>query len=159
MWKAQRQPMVDAKIPPNVKPIAKPSGCPPPIAANAILRRLPGMNVLVMMLTADGRHIDVAIPPSPRNRMSCVPLVDKPHASVNALCRALPIRYMLALPTTSATDPKTRRVQPHVKLKIEAGHKTRLWGMPISRAMVGIAVVMTPARRLPKRAQISVIPY
>ena len=129
--------------------MAKPSGCPPPIAAKARFRLLPGTKVLVMMLTADGRHMEVAIPPKPRNRINCGPLVDSPQANVKALCNALPMRYMLELPTTAATEPKTKRVQPHVRLKIDAGHKSRLCGIPMSRAIVGMAVVTTPARRVP----------
>ena len=82
--------------------------------------------MLVIMLTADGRHIDVAIPPNPRKRINCGPLEDRPQARVKALCKALPMRYMLLLPTTSATEPKTSRVQPHVKLKIEAGQSSKL---------------------------------
>ena len=114
-----------------------------------MLRRFPGTNVFVMMLTADGKHIELAIPAKPRNKISCGPLVESPHARVKALCSALPIRYMLLLPTTSATEPKTSKVQPHVKLKIDAGQRSKLWGMPISRAIVGIAVVTTPARSVP----------
>jgi hypothetical protein len=78
-----------------------------------------------MIATADGRHIDEAMPANPRNKISCDPLVERPHASVNALCNALPMRYMLLLPTTSARDPETRSVQPHVKLKIDAGHRSK----------------------------------
>lgn len=105
----------------------------------------------MIILTAEGRHIEVAIPARPRNKMSCGPLVDKPHARVNALCNALPMRYMLLAPTTSATEPDTRRVQPHVKLKIEAGHRRRFCANPMSLATVGMAVVTTPARSVPAK--------
>lgn len=74
-----------------------------------------------MMLTADGRQRLVAIPANPRKRMSSVPVRDRPHASVKALWRALPMRYMLELPTTSAMEPDINNVQPHVRLNIEAG--------------------------------------
>jgi hypothetical protein len=63
------------------------------MAAKATFLRFPGTKVFVMMLTAEGRHMDVAIPARPLKRISCGPLVDNPQASVNALCKALPMKY------------------------------------------------------------------
>lgn len=44
------------------RPIEKPMGWPPPIEANAIFRRFPLLKSFVVMLTADGRHNELAKP-------------------------------------------------------------------------------------------------
>jgi hypothetical protein len=83
--------------------------------ANAMFLLLPSGNVLVMILTAEGRQKEIAMPAKARKTMSCVPVCANPHASVNADCKRQPVRYMGREPTTSATDPRRRRVQPHVR--------------------------------------------
>ena len=115
MWKPHRHPMVSAKIPPSTSPKEKPMGWPPPMDANAMFLLLPSGNVLVMILTAEGRQKEIATPAKARNTMSCVPVCASPHASVKADWRRHPTRYIGREPTTSATEPRRRRVQPQVK--------------------------------------------
>jgi hypothetical protein len=74
-----------------------------------------------MILTAEGRHKEVAIPARPRKRISSYPVRERPQAKVKALCSKEPTRYITRLPTTSATEPERRSVQPHVRENIEAG--------------------------------------
>jgi hypothetical protein len=73
MWKPHLHPIVSANTPPSVNPSEKPIGWPPPIEAKAMFLLFPSGNVLVMMLTAEGRQKEMAIPANPRNIMSCVP--------------------------------------------------------------------------------------
>lgn len=68
-----------------------------------------------MMLTADGKQKLIATPASARNTMSCVAVWARPQARVNADCKAQPVRYIGLLPTTSATEPSSNRVQPHAR--------------------------------------------
>jgi hypothetical protein len=89
-------------------------GWPPPIEANATFLLLPSGNVLVMVLTAEGRQKDIAMPPKARKTINWVPVLDNPHAKVNIDCNIQPVRYMGLEPTTSDTEPSSNNVQPHV---------------------------------------------
>ena len=75
----------------------------------------------LMMLTADGRQKDAAIPEKARKTMSWVPVRERPQAKVKMPWRKQPRRYMSRLPTTSEIVPQSRRVQPHVREYIETG--------------------------------------
>lgn len=105
MWKPHLHPMLSENMPPKVRPMAKPTGWPPPIAAKAMFRCFPGTNAVVIILTAEGRQSELATPAKPRNSMSWPAVPDRPHASVNMLWKKLPRRYMNREPTTSATLP------------------------------------------------------
>lgn len=121
MWKPHLQPIVLDSTPPSVRPTEKPIGCPPPMEAKAMFLLLPSGNVLVIMLTADGKQKEIATPASARKTMSCVDVFARPHARVNADCSTQPVRYMGLLPTTSATDPSNSSVQPHARAYMEMG--------------------------------------
>jgi hypothetical protein len=82
IWNAQRHPTVSAKTPPSINPTLKPIGWPPPIEANAMFLLLPWGNVLVMILTAEGRQNEMAIPAKPRKTMIWVLVSARPQASV-----------------------------------------------------------------------------
>ena len=88
--------------------------------AKAKSRLLP-TKVAVMMLTADGRHREIAIPLRPLNSMSSAAFRDRPHPRVKPDCKTQPTRYMKRAPNESAIDPDNSSVQPHVKAWIEDG--------------------------------------
>lgn len=115
IWNAQRHPIVSANTPPSTRPTLNPIGWPPPIEANAMFLLLPCGKVLVMMLTADGKQKEMAIPAKPRKTINCVLVFAKPQASVKPDWRKQPIRYIGLEPTTSATEPSRSSVQPHVR--------------------------------------------
>ena len=140
MWNPHRQPMLSDNTPPRVSPKEKPIGWPPPMEANAIFLLFPSGNVLVMILTAEGRQKEIAMPARPRNRMSCEPFCERPQAIVNKDCNTHPVRYIVRLPITSATAPSRRSVQPHVKAYIEAGLLRDVSGEPIATTSVVNAI-------------------
>jgi hypothetical protein len=89
--------------------------------AKAMFLLLPSGKVLVMMLTAEGRQNEIATPARARKTMSCVPVRDRPHASVKMDWRIQPVKYMGREPTTSDTEPSSRSVQPQVKAYMDRG--------------------------------------
>jgi hypothetical protein len=115
MLNPHRHPMVSAKTPPSTNPRENPIGCPPPIDANAMFLLLPSGKMLVMILTAEGKQKEIATPAKARNTISCVPVCASPQARVNPDWRMQPVRYIGLAPTTSAIEPRSKRVQPHVK--------------------------------------------
>jgi hypothetical protein len=68
-----------------------------------------------MVLTAEGKQKDIAMPPNARKTINCVPVFDNPHAKVNIDCNIQPVRYMGLDPTTSDTEPRSSNVHPQVK--------------------------------------------
>jgi hypothetical protein len=86
----QRQPIVPENIPPKVRPILKPTDCPPPIAAIAKFLRMPGGNTVPIILTADDKHKEAAMPPRPRKTISWVPDRDRLQPSANIICSEQP---------------------------------------------------------------------
>jgi hypothetical protein len=160
-WNPHRHPILSVKTPPSVRPIEKPTGCPPPIDAKAKFLRLPS-RVEVMILTAEGRQNAMATPLRARNRIISLALRASPQPRVKNDCRIEPAMYMNLEPRASAIEPESRRVQPHVKAWIEDGlnhasvsilsdysmkqayHSIRLSGMSRSLAIVGRMTVVKP---------------
>lgn len=97
-----------------------------------------------MIDTALGRHIEFARPEKPWNTMSWVPDRASPNASTKLVCSRQPARYMWREPSISVALSDKRRVQPVTSANIVADHKTRLWSICISMAILGIATVITP---------------
>jgi hypothetical protein len=127
---------------------------------------LPGGNTSLMRLTAEGRQKEAAMPEKERKAMIWAVFLDSPQAIVERHCRKQPDKNMRLLPMTSETEPQARRVQPQAREYTVTGlkdisdcpeyssdhifgtyHSTRLSGMLRSLAMMGIAIVMTPARK------------
>lgn len=87
-------PIVSAQAPPNTRPMANPIGKPPPMLPKAMFLLRPGENVFVIILTAEGRQKEEAIPPKPRSTIICVPVLDKPLPKVKAVCSRFPSKYI-----------------------------------------------------------------
>ena len=111
------QPIVSTKTPPSTRPAENPSGCPRPIQAKPTLRLLPLDTALVSIPTEVGRQSASAIPCMARNMISSIPVRARPHASTKQASRKQPMRYTGRLPTTSATEPASRRHELLVKLR------------------------------------------
>jgi hypothetical protein len=84
------------------------------MAAKAMLRLFPSGNVVVMILTADGRQKEIATPAKALKMISCSPDCERPQARVNPDCKTHPVKYIGLLPTTSEIEPSRRSVQPQV---------------------------------------------
>ena len=97
-------------------PTAKPNGVPNPRHPNAMFRNRPSGKAALRMLTDVGKHMDDPIPWKARKIMRWRPDCARPAARMKTLRMKVPMRLMDRLPTTSATAPDKRRVQPHVSL-------------------------------------------
>ena len=111
---------MSVKIPPIVKPKAKPTDWPPPMLAKARFLVFP-VKEFVTMLTALGKHIDIDIPQKPQNKINSPPVRASPQPKTKAVCRVQPRRYMNRLPRASDSDPDSSKVQPQVKAWIDTG--------------------------------------
>jgi hypothetical protein len=87
-------PIVSTQAPPSTRPTANPIGRPPPMVPKAMFLLRPGENVFVMILTAEGRQKEEAIPPRPRSTIICVPVLDRPLPRVKAVCSKFPSKYI-----------------------------------------------------------------
>lgn len=73
------------------------------------------------MDTADGKQKERETPERARKRISCAPVLLRPHPKMNPAWRTHPDRYINLLPRASASEPERRSVQPHVNAWIEEG--------------------------------------
>lgn len=137
--------MVSVSTPPRASPTAKPTGCPPPIAAKARLRRLPTKD-LVIIETAEGRQREIAMPLRPRKTMISVLVRERPQPRTKPACKTQPTRYMSLAPSASAREPEINREQPLVSAWILEGHSNKEGGISNSLAIVGKATVVSPLR-------------
>jgi len=101
-----------------------------------------------MILTAEGKQNEMAMPLRPRNRMIWVLLRERPHPKMKPACKTQPVKYMKRAPSASAIAPEIRRLQPFVNAWMELGQSRRPAGMSSSFAMVGSATVVRPLRRV-----------
>ena len=104
--------MVSVKIPPSTRPRAYPKGWPMPFIAKATLRQCPRGKVLVMRLTAVGRHMEMATPRNVRNRITWIAVLAKPKATVKMTKRKLPVTQTRFVPMMSAAAPNTKGRHP-----------------------------------------------
>lgn len=108
---------MDSKIPPKKSPTDQPNGWESPRHPNAIFLTRPFGKELVRMLKDVGKHIETAIPCKARKMISSMPVFAKPDARIKKARRTQPHRLIARLPTESAIEPASRRVQPLASLK------------------------------------------
>jgi hypothetical protein len=125
-------------------PTEKPKGCPAPRDANAMLRYDPSGMVLVINKTEEGRQKEIATPWAARNKISSIPVLERPQAIVVITKKNSPRRYIFRPPTMSAMDPDKMRVQPLARELTEAGQSRRFPDRFNSFAIVGRLTTRIP---------------